>query len=245
MKTEQNKRFTDRMIDDMLRRAVLQRCDNEEQEIKKMIEQYGKPKLSKEHKKKMKEIFESARKPKPQNNVLRPIRINKWTVHAALLAVLLLTMITVEGFRVPIINALFGNRNDYSIIDYVQDDEFNRISEEIPAGMDGIYIVDPLPAGYNYDFAVNEGRSFMTKYSTDDGRYVILKQRPIQKAKQTVNAEKGKQIDINGVKGTIYESDTDIILLWEENNTRFTITSNEKQGVIVTFAQNIIFRKKL
>ena len=225
----------------MIRNAVLEQFSREYEDMLARSEKVSMQDYSVEFKKAMQHLY---RKEKLQILNRQFVKISK---RVAIIMLVLLTMTivlftTVEAFRTKVYNLFFNFEDSYSAIDLVAG-EIN-INDIIPDDWNGAYVVAHLPEGYEMESATYKSSYLVLKYIYKD-KYIILQQRMIDEATQTVNSDNVETIDINGANGQIFFNKECYTLFWNQDNVQFILISNEKRGLVVNTAKNLKYIKKL
>ncbi len=166
------------------------------------------------HKRKMKTIF--AKSPAAKNN----IKLNK-RFATLLVAIVFLAVLSITAVAMAIAGFLSKEHSDNTEL-------FAINYENAPTEIEDIYYLSELPIGFEvYSLTQTEVRVTTTYYNQFEDKYIIFSQHTKNGFNTHIDNEQGEMTDttVNGYVGLYYTNNKCHIILWDDKDYIFELTS--------------------
>jgi len=199
---------------------------------------------SKEAKERLNKIInEFFRKRKFREVMNRAIKILKMVgmIFLVFTIIFTVTFLTVDAFRVQVLNILFTFEKEYTTIK-IGDGEPN---EDIIAGLSNTYSPTYIPAGYRRNMVSSLDDVKSIEYINDEEKIIKFREYNTTTA-DNIDTEKTdlmKYIDINGINGLFVVKDGISKISWIIDDKLFVIIAQISENEIVKIAKSVNFIK--
>ena len=176
------------------------------------------------------ECIEEETEQKPQNKTLRLHRFGKSVTRAAVIIIAVLALsatlaVSVDAFRIPIINYFNTHFPDHSMWSFTQDTTKYYPHNDITSAIQDA----PVPAQYELVGQIIEDRIIMLSYSYTDSAYMMLSISPMQAViKYDTEDMTATEMTIEGHDAIFYQKDNILQVVWvnEECEVVYLLTTN-------------------
>jgi hypothetical protein len=185
------------------------------------------------HKQKMKEVFSISYK-----------YLNKIAVFLIIVTVLLsVSIFTVEGVRIKVLNLIMNIQNGYTEIRLDNDKENkNIIGNNLYINWDNAYAPTYIPNGYSIRNLTNNKNLKAIEYANKNGETILFQQLDEKGSANidTEDADKVEKIVIQGCDGLLVNKDGLITVIWNaESFILNTPTDNLQNEDVVKIAESV------
>lgn len=167
---------------------------------------------------------------------------------AVILAVIIVfsaAMVTVDAFRVSVLNFLISIESKYTSIQL--NDNNNGMNEQPAVDWTNAYVPTYVPDGYEITSVsnTNSARNITFVNSRDDSLFIIYSEYDSTSsiAIDTEDASTIEKIKINGQDGIITEKNSIISIAWKTDDRIFTVQGNISKDEALKIAGNVKFVK--
>jgi hypothetical protein len=164
----------------------------------------------------------------------------------ALIVVFSVAMVTVDAFRVSVLNFLISIEPKYTSIQL--DDKSDDLSNAQPiVDWNNAYVPTYIPAGYEIISVSNDNvnKNITFANTQDDSLFIIYSDydSTTSIAVDTEDASTIEKIVINGQDGTYSEKNSIISIAWRMDDHLFTVQGNLSKDEAIKIANNVKFIK--
>lgn len=187
------------------------------------------------------------KKTKTFNKDRRLLRVlNKAAVvMLAVTIVFSIAMVTVQAFRIQVLNFLINMKPKYTSLQLKENDS-NQINEKLIVNWTNAYVPSYIPAGYEISNASYSDSIKMIKLNKKDANSAIIYTEYDSTnsiAIDTENASLVKTIKINGQDGTLSVKNSITTVAWKMDNHLFTIQGQIDTDEVIKIAEGVKFIK--
>ena len=157
-----------------------------------------------------------------------------------LAAVFSALMLTVEAFRVEVLNFLISIESEYTLFKLGYDDQE---AEKLIVDWKNAYVPTYIPEGYNVsDVSYSDTAKKITLENKADGSFIIYTQSESGSISiDTENASLIEMIKINNEDGTLSVKDSIATLVWKMDNSIFIVQGKISKDEAIKIAENVKF----
>lgn len=227
---EDRKRLKDDLFELLLKQAAK---EYSEQELDQAIVQFSDaPEIeySKDYKEKMCKLITSEKHKEHWIQWKRPLKKVAVIIVACFVSLVAVTM-CVEAFRMKFFNFIFSGKAEYSTLTTIeQDQEFQK--SDIPAGWSHVYLPAYLPEGFHLSGVQSTRKLLYVTYTNQQQHTIMLEQSNDAKRKMVIDTEDSveSEFDLGEKKAIANVKDGENVLLWENDDYSFYLTSESVSG---------------
>lgn len=174
--------------------------------------------------------------------------INRATVAAlAIIIVFSATMVTVQAFRIQVLNFLISIESKYTAYRLSGGDENNKNKAGLAVNWTNAYVPTYIPEDYEVTsiFSSDALKKIILTNKKDKALYIIYCEYSSFNsiAVDTENASLVKKVKINGEDGTLSVKDTTVTVAWIIDEHLFTVQGSLNTDEAVRLAESVKFNK--
>ena len=163
-----------------------------------------------------------------------------------MVAVFSTAMVTVDAFRIRVMNFLVDIQPEYTSFQ-IQDNSSGTKGEKMVVNWTNTYLPTYIPTGYEVDSLTYTDPLKEITYSNQKNKdlYIYFTEYDSSNNLQ-IDTEKAsvlKTVYVNGHKGTLVVKNSLTTVVWEMDSHIFTIQTTESSTVAMKIAQNVKFIK--
>lgn len=181
--------------------------------------------------KKIKEIEGAKNKIKSIYHNMFKTKTRKVASIFLILAISMATLtMSVEAFRVRLFNMIIEEKERYMSVRVEEESPGHGIDEE-KIEVEGYYVPDYIPEGFELDSVEGSSRSGIMTYINQKGQILIFDQHSNSNTKYQLDSEDAlvEDITINGAKGILIEKGNSATIFWNNDEFGFTLLAEDVQ----------------
>ena len=147
--------------------------------------------------------------------------------------------VTVDAFRVKLLNIIMNNTEKYLEIDV---SDSNGV-ENIQRNLEGFYELEYIPSGFKIDYVEDLGDTKVVSYVNNRDEEILFNQSPSGTNFQldSENAEV-KEININGNEAVILNKEGRTTLFWNNEEYSFYLISTIGEEELIKMSKSLVKR---
>ena len=161
-------------------------------------------------------------------------------------AVFSTAMVTVEAFRVRVMNFLIDIQPEYTSFQ-IEDDSSGSQGEKMVVNWTNTYLPTYTPDGYEVDSLTYTDPLKEITYRNQDNQDLVIDFSESDSSNNitvdTENASVLKTVSVNGHKGTLVVKNSQTTVVWEMDQHIFVVCTMESADETLKIAQNVKFIK--
>ena len=167
--------------------------------------------------------------------------LNRMAVAMLIILVLLCTTVmTVQAFRVRVLNFLIDIQQEYTSFE-LQNNDNGSDGGSTTVDWRKAYVPTYIPAGYEVSASSNNERLREIEFKNPQDSLITYMElsEGNKPALDTENAAVFETVNINGHEGTLVAKDSLVTIIWQMNNRMFMIRGQTEKDTVVKMAEGV------